>query len=94
MACNTVVFNETFSKYGRLEFQTKFGRNKTLTFKKSGRGFYFLDLQSGNFKFNIGLDELDELFTLRGQLEVLTGCFEKEVCMFLVKVYEVYNIFV
>ncbi|VDI24699.1 Hypothetical predicted protein [Mytilus galloprovincialis] len=53
------------------------GRGKVLSFKKSARGIFYLDLiaSNGSMKLNLGLNELDDLFTLRGHLESLTAYF-------------------
>ncbi|VDI64456.1 Hypothetical predicted protein [Mytilus galloprovincialis] len=53
------------------------GEGKCFPFKKSPRGLLYLDLTTlnGSMKLNLGLDELDDLFTLRGHLESLTAYF-------------------
>ncbi|CAC5392365.1 INSR [Mytilus coruscus] len=77
MASENVLFNQIVTATGRTEYRIQFGRGKVLTFKKSARGLYYLDLAAtnGTMKLNLGLDELDDLFNLRGHLETLTAYF-------------------
>ncbi|CAG2256730.1 unnamed protein product [Mytilus edulis] len=77
MAAENVQFSQIITSTGRTEYKTQFGRGKVLSFKKSARGLFYLDLaaSNGSMKLNLGLDELDDLFTLRGHLESLTAYF-------------------
>ena len=75
-----VVFNQTSNSKGDVEFRTVFGRKKALVFRQY-RGFHYVDLYDnipGKVgKISLGLDELDFLFNIRGNLESLTGHFNK-----------------
>ncbi|XP_071140385.1 uncharacterized protein [Mytilus edulis] len=77
MAAENVQFTQSVTSTGRTEYKPQFGRGKVLSFKKSARGLFYLDLaaSNGTIKLNLGLDELDDLFTLRGHLESLTAYF-------------------
>ena len=77
MAAENVQFSQIITSTGRTEYKTQFGRGKVLSFKKSARGLFYLDLaaSNGSMKLNLGQDELDDLFTLRGHLESLTAYF-------------------
>ncbi|XP_063436167.1 uncharacterized protein LOC134717603 [Mytilus trossulus] len=77
MAAENVQFTQSVTSTGKTEYKTQFGRGTVLSFKKSTRGLFYLDLATSNgaVKLNLGLDELDDLFTLRGHLESLTAYF-------------------
>ncbi|XP_063425932.1 uncharacterized protein LOC134709712 isoform X2 [Mytilus trossulus] len=77
MAAENVQFSQIVTSTGRTEYKTQFGRGKVLTYKKSARGLLYLDLaaSNGSMKLNLGLNELDDLFTLWGHLESLTAYF-------------------
>lgn len=89
MSSQNCVFRHSINKYGKLEFDTDFGRNKTLVFRQSARGFYYVDVCSGNSRVNLGLDELDAIFSMRGHLESLTAYFPQVRLFF----YLLYNFF-
>ncbi|CAG2219528.1 unnamed protein product [Mytilus edulis] len=79
MASN-VVFQQTVNKSGETEFRVKFGRNKSLVFRKHEQ-FYYLDLYDNKFgkaRFNgicLGLDELDFILSIRRDLDSLSSVF-------------------
>ncbi|CAG2185354.1 unnamed protein product [Mytilus edulis] len=75
MAAENVQFTQSVTSTGKTEYKTQFGRGKVLSFKKSARGLFYLDLATSNgaVKLNLGLDELDDLFTLRGTPRVPNG---------------------
>ncbi|XP_063438475.1 uncharacterized protein LOC134719409 isoform X2 [Mytilus trossulus] len=52
-------------------------RGKVLSFKKSAREIFYLDLiaSNGYMKLKLEMNELDDLFTLRGHLESQTAYF-------------------
>ncbi|CAC5369322.1 unnamed protein product [Mytilus coruscus] len=79
MASN-VVFQQNVNKSGDTEFRVKFGRNKSLVYRKHDQ-FYYLDLYDNKFgkaRFNgicLRLDEIDFLLSIRSDLDSLNTIF-------------------
>lgn len=71
-----VVFQQVRNSKGETVFRAKFGRDKALSFRKF-QGFHYIDLFDNRPKKTnricLGLDELDFLFSIRGNLESLTS---------------------
>lgn len=80
MASNTVVFQQVTNRNGETEFRVKFGRMKSLVYRRHEQ-YYYLDLYDnriGKSKCNgicLGLDELDFLISIRSNLDSLQNCF-------------------
>ncbi|CAC5411278.1 unnamed protein product [Mytilus coruscus] len=78
MASNVVFQN--VNKSGDIEFRVKFGRNKSLVYRKHEQ-FYYLDLYDNKFgkaRFNgicLGLDEIDFLLSIWSDLDSLKTIF-------------------
>lgn len=83
MSSQNCVFRHSINKYGKLEFDTDFERNKTLVFRQPARGFYYVDVCSGNSRVNLGLDELDAIFSMRGAFGIIDRLFSPGKTFFL-----------
>jgi len=86
MASNNIVFQQTTNKSGDTEFRVKFGRSKSLVYRRYEQ-YYYIDVydnRPGRSKFNgicFGLDEIDFLLSIRSNLDSLKTCFPQVVCI-------------
>lgn len=86
MASNNIVFQQTTNKSGDTEFRVKFGRSKSLVYRRHEQ-YYYIDVydnRPGRSKFNgicFGLDEIDFLLSIRSNLDSLKTCFPQVVCI-------------
>ena len=78
MAQENVLFHQRNNSKGDTEFRATFGRQKAMVFRRH-EGYFYLDLYDNKpgrtGRISIGLDELDSLIALRGNLETLRSCF-------------------
>ena len=78
MAQENVIFQQRITSKGKIEYRTKFGRQKALVFRQHV-GFLYLELYDNkpgrSDKIGLGLDELDYLIQLRTNLETLKPGF-------------------
>lgn len=85
MASNTIMFQQYTNKHsGDCEFRVTFGRHKAAVFRRYENHFYLdvYDNKLGKTKFNgicVGLDELDFLISIRGNLDQLKSSFPQMV---------------
>ncbi|CAC5391318.1 unnamed protein product [Mytilus coruscus] len=78
------VFQQVCSRNRETRFMTKFGRNKTMSFRRHDEtGYFYLDLYHNKFRgaaaehMCFGMGEMETLIELFGNLETLKKCFPK-----------------
>ena len=73
-----VIFQQRITSKGKIEYRTKFGRQKALVFRKHA-GFFYVELYDNkpgkSDRIGLGLDELDYLIQLRPNLDTLKPSF-------------------
>ena len=80
MAQENVVFQQRTNARREMEFRTKFGRQKAIVFRKHlESGFFYVDIYDNrpgrSDRIGLGLDEVDQLLSLRTGLDSLKQCF-------------------
>ena len=78
MAQENVIFQQRITSKGKIEYRTKFGRQKALVFRQHA-GFFYVELYDNkpgkSDRVGLGLDELDYLIQIRPNLETLKPGF-------------------